>query len=478
LKGSDENFFKLLNSALADNISWCESIEKIERLSGGASQETYRIVAKTNSGDRLIALRRAPGGIPSDSTIGPGPGLAVEAKLMQLAQEAGVPEPEVYYIFKPEDGLGEGFAMEWLEGEALGAKIARSEEFKAIRKTLAYQCGVILARIHSIDLESTGLREELETYSPADLINNSWERYKGFETPQPMIDYAARWLLENVPDSYQEALVHNDFRNGNFLINTNSIVAILDWEVSHIGDPMRDLGWICTNSWRFGRTEYPVGGFGTYVDLIAGYEEESGRKVELEQIKYWEVMGSFWWAVGCLGMADHYRHGPDQTVERPGIGRRSSECQIDCVNLLIPGPAELVKSTDLSVSREMPRLDELLESVVDFLRADVMSSTSGRTNFLSRVASNSIDIVIRDLSIGESARKRELGRLQKYFSSAGDLDELRWRLVFGLRDGSINLEDEFICNHLRQTVVNQVAIDQPKYSGFNTAISARQISAT
>ena len=72
--------------------------------------------------------------------------------------------------------------------------------------------------------------------------------------------------------------MHNDFRNGNFMVGASGVVAVLDWEVAHIGDPMRDLGWICTNSWRFGRSDLPVGGFGEYADLFRGYESVSGQR--------------------------------------------------------------------------------------------------------------------------------------------------------------------------------------------------------
>ena len=231
-------------------------------------------------------------------------------------------------------------------------------------------------------------------------------------TPQPMIDYAGRWLMENLPEHYELKLVHNDFRNGNFMVGPEGINAILDWEIAHIGDPMRDLGWICTNSWRFGVGELPVGGFGEYEDLFAGYESVAGVKVDPDHVKFWEVFGSFWWAVGCLGMAEHYRTGPDQTVERPAIGRRSSECQVDCVNLLIPGEVELLEAAADVDDTDMPRIDELLISVRDFLRGDVMENTQGRTNFLARVAGNSLDIVLRDAALGERARNDELSRLR------------------------------------------------------------------
>ncbi|MCY3796139.1 MAG: DUF6285 domain-containing protein, partial [Gammaproteobacteria bacterium] len=176
------------------------------------------------------------------------------------------------------------------------------------------------------------------------------------------------------------------------------------------------------------------------------------------------------WAIGCLGMAEHYRSGPDQTVERPAIGRRSSECQVDCVNLLIPGPAQLVAGEDLSVASEMPRLDELLVSVRDYLRGDVMAETTGRTNFLARVAGNSLDIVLRDLEFGVPHRQAEHVRLRSLLSTDDGLEALRWRLVDALRDGSMPLDHPGLAAHLRETVVNQVAIDQPKYSGFKTAV--------
>jgi aminoglycoside phosphotransferase (APT) family kinase protein len=458
-----------LAKALARSIEGFETLVKVERLSGGASQETYRVEIRTDQGERTLAMRRAPGGVKVEVTPG-HPGLATEALLMRSARKVGVPEPEVFHVLDDEDDLGDGFIMEWLEGIALGARVVRSPELDGVRDRLAFMCGEILGKIHQIDLVATGLDKKLELISPGDYVEQTWERYRLFETAQPMIDYAGRWLLDHLPTNFTPALVHNDFRNGNVMFSPAGVVAVLDWEVAHIGDPMRDLGWICTNSWRFGRSDLPVGGFGTYEDLFAGYESITGIPVDREQVKFWEVFGSFWWAIGCLGMAEHYRTGPDQTVERPAIGRRSSECQVDCVNLLIPGPAQVcsaVESDDL----DMPRTDELLISVRDFLHNDVMAETQGRTNFLARVAGNSLDIVLRDLTIGPQARQAEHARLQALFADEGVLNELRWRLVHGLRDGSIALDQPGLAEHLRATVVNQVAIDQPKYSGFKTALA-------
>jgi aminoglycoside phosphotransferase (APT) family kinase protein len=462
----DDKLAAVLRRELPD----CRGLVKAERLSGGASQETYRITVATGAGERQVCMRRAPGGgghIPDDQRINPG--LATEALLMRLAREAGVPEPEVYHVLRPEDGLGEGFIMEWLEGEALGARIARSPDLADVRSRLAFECGQVLARIHTIDVDATGLADKLQRQTPDQFVQQMVERYQFLNTPQPMIDYAARWLLDHLPVNARTTLVHNDFRNGNFMVNTDGINAVLDWEVAHIGDPMRDLGWICTSSWRFGVAEKPVGGFGEYDDLFKGYESVSGQPVDPRHVKFWEVFGSFWWAIGCLGMAEHYRSGPDQTVERPGIGRRSSECQVDCVNLLIPGPVELVEEQGFSPD-DMPRIDELVVSVRDFLREDVMNATQGRTNFLARVAGNSLDIVLRELQLAGPARAAEHARLRVLLDADDSLSELRWKLVHGLRDGSIPLDMPGLAEHLRATVVNQIAIDQPRYPGLRIAL--------
>lgn len=463
-------FDEKLQAVLARDFPGFERLVKSERLSGGASQETYRIEAIVKGEPKYLAMRRAPGGesvVPS-----PGhPGLAAEALLMRTALQAGVPEPKVYSVLDKNDGLGDGFVMEWLDGVTLGAKVVRDPSLDQIRPTLARRCGEILAKIHSIELDASGVSEVLDLVSPVDYVKQTWERYQEYETAQPMIDYTGRWLLDNLSAEFEPCLVHNDFRNGNVMFDQDGIVAVLDWEVAHIGDPMRDLGWICTNSWRFGRSDLPVGGFGSYQDLFDGYESVSGKKVDPKRVRWWEVFGSFWWAVGCLGMAEHYRSGPDKTVERPAIGRRSSECQVDCVNLLIPGSVELIVPSNQTQSDEMPRVEELLASVREFLRQDVMNETSGRTNFLARVAGNSLDIAIREQQIKPQFAAAADKRIRAMFNSDDSLAELRWALTRGLRDKTIALDAPGLEEYLRFTVVNQVAIDQPGYSGFKTAVS-------
>jgi thiamine kinase-like enzyme len=361
--------------------------------------------------------------------------------------------------------------MEWLDGETLGSRIVKHEDFAAVRPRLARQCGEILARIHALDLHAAGLDGALARQDTETLVRQLWSEYQRYRTPQPMIDYTARWLLAHLPPTAPPRLVHNDFRNGNLMVSPQAgVVAVLDWELAYLGDPLRDLGWLCTNSWRFGRSELPVGGFGTIEDLLAGYAAAGGGRVEPEPLRWWIVFGSFWWSVGTLAMTQAYRSGLDRSVERVAIGRRSSECQVDCVNLLIPGPVERPTTAATLTSVDAPSSAELIGSVRDFLRDEMAKAAPGRAGFMARVASNSLDIVQRELELGAATRDAELCGLARVLGHGGEVEVLRSELAAGLRDGSITLDRPGLAEHLRNAVVARVAIDQPTYSGLATAL--------
>jgi aminoglycoside phosphotransferase (APT) family kinase protein len=447
-----------------------QSLVSCDRLSGGASQETYRIVIIGASGEQKLAMRRQAGGV-FDHGDPHRCGLKVEAQLMQAAKTVDVPVPEIFHVLTREDGIGDGFIMQWLDGETLGRRIVKSPELSSVRPQLADMFGEAAARIHSIDLQATGLADKLPTLSPEQYVNQTWNHYKAVDTPQPMIDYVGTWLIDHLPANYEPSLVHNDFRNGNIMVDDRGIVAVLDWELAHIGDPIRDLGWLCTNSWRFGKSELAAGGVGTREDLIAGHERVSGKRVDPEQLRFWEVFGSFWWGVFCLGMATMSRQGIDKSIERAVIGRRTSECQVDCANLLMPGPVELVSNRDAAPDLEIPQAGELLQDVEELLHGPLMEETRGRTNFMARVAGNAVAIVRRELDLGAESKRRELDRLRQLLDCQEDLNECRRKLVDGLRDRTIPLDTPGLTDHLRNSVVNQLAIDQPQYSGLTNALS-------
>jgi len=458
---SDE-FEDALKAVLSREVEGFQSLQSSQQLTAGASQETYRLTLNTQSGEQRLALRRSQPTLAADSGVG-SISLVTEARLFQLAGSNGIPGPEIVYILQPEDGLGAGFIMQWLEGETLGQRINRAEEFAGVRPVLARDCGRILGRIHALDWRAAELETALPNVHPAALVDETWDIYRQLKVPVPMIDYTWRWLQDNVPAHSRIGLVHGDFRNGNLMVTPTGINAVLDWELAQIGDPVRDLGWLCVNSWRFGNSELPVGGFGQIDELLAGYHETSGVEVSREQLEYWQVFGSFWWAIVTLQMANGWRTGETPSLERPVIGRRSSEAQMDCVNLLIPGDFVLPDvKRPIAAGTQLPMPAELLEGVVKFLKEDIAGQLDPHSKFLAKVAANSLQIAQREFLCGDSLRAQEKMRLEALLGQQGDLDGLRQELVNRLRDG-LPLNTPGLTDHLRQSVAGQLAIDQPRY---------------
>ena len=308
-------------------------IDTITRLSGGASQETWSFDGITEGKTFPLILRRAPGGervIPEGSTSVP---LSTEAAVIEVSRKEGVAAPAVCYVLQDEDGAGQGYVMERLTGETIARKILRDETFAAVRPSLARQCGEILARIHQVDIAA--LSELLPVVDGPTQLRRYRDTYDAFDCPHPVFELAFQWLEPRMAGTTRRTLVHGDFRNGNLLISPSGIEAALDWELTHIGDPLEDIGWVCTNSWRFGVAEKVVGGFGDLADLIAGYEAAGGGSVDIDQVRTWIVYGSLKWGIMCMKMYQGFL--VDRSVERAAIGRRSSETEIDLINLIVGG---------------------------------------------------------------------------------------------------------------------------------------------
>jgi aminoglycoside phosphotransferase (APT) family kinase protein len=190
----DDDFQERLSLVLARVQPGFRGIESVERLTAGASLETYSVRALVDSGRRRLALRRAIKGVPKAS-IPWAPSIEAEAQLMIAARGADIPSPEVHYILREEDGLGHGFLMEWLDGETLGHRIVRSDRFADLRPRLAYQCGEILGRIHSIDVTATGLESVVQCLPPKELLDFTISWYRKFEVARQVLEYEVRWMV-------------------------------------------------------------------------------------------------------------------------------------------------------------------------------------------------------------------------------------------------------------------------------------------
>ncbi len=242
-----------------------------------------------------------------------------------------MPVPEVVHELDGEDALGTGFVMRRVHGETIARKILRDAEFADIRPRLAGLAGAALAAIGNVPLDAL---PPLPVWPVRERLAALRDTYETLGHKRPILEYAFCWLEERLPaDPSRLSLVHGDFRNGNLMIHPQAgIAAVLDWEIVHVGDPMEDMGWLCTPSWRFGEIDKAAGGFGTADQLIAGYEGAGGAPIDRSQLQFWTVLGSLNWALGCTLFAFNFRNG-DRTVERGSIGRRISENELDIMML-------------------------------------------------------------------------------------------------------------------------------------------------
>ena len=157
---------------------------------------------------------------------------------------------------------------------------------------------------------------------------------RAIDEPHPALELALRWLRAHDPGSADLVLVHGDFRVGNFMIGTDGLHGVLDWELVHVGDPHEDLGWMCVRAWRFGKDTLPAGGLSTREAFYAAYARASGRRVDPQRVFYWEVLGNLRWALIALGQAGRHLSGQELSIELASLGRVTAEMELELLRLI------------------------------------------------------------------------------------------------------------------------------------------------
>jgi aminoglycoside phosphotransferase (APT) family kinase protein len=310
------------------------AVERFSVLAGGASREMFGFELRTpgEPGTRELVLRLDPGSgrIQSDRRE--------EFVLLQLAHEHGVTVPRVHWLGEEGDGLGARFiVMDRVRGEAIARRLLRDAAYERTRTALPADLARELARIHSIDaseprLESLRARAP-EGDDPRRFALAEIDRYRMLlaavdaDFPRPALRFAARRLVAHAPRAEREALVHGDFRIGNVMFDEQGLTAVLDWELTHVGDPMEDLGWLTVRAWRFGNDDRPVGGLCSREELWKLYGRERGIDVDTRSALWWEAFGNWKWAVICVLQAAGHKAGRYPNVELASLGRRTAEVE-------------------------------------------------------------------------------------------------------------------------------------------------------
>lgn len=306
---------------------------RLSPIPGGASRETW-LVARAEQGSDpevpLCVLRRDPEGSVS---LVP---MRDEFALLERSREAGVPVPEPIAFEDAGGAFGSpGLLMGFVEGTSVAPRLLRKPEYETARARLTGQLAEALARIHSLGPEDV---EGVLPAPPEDLAIaqlDEWERQLDeIGWPLPAVEVGLRWLRLNAPAPAEPRLVHGDFRLGNFIVDGDGLAAVIDWELSHLGDPAEDVGWLCIRSWRFGNDDRPVAGVGSLDVFLAAYEAAGGRTLDRDRVRYWEVFGNMKWAVICARQAADHVNGVRRSHELASLGRRICEPEWDMLELM------------------------------------------------------------------------------------------------------------------------------------------------
>lgn len=302
-----------LSAYLSDLQQEVVAVERLSRIPGGASRETYRFDAVTAHGARGMILRRDP----PDSLIDTD--RRIEYLAYQSFHPLGIPTPEPIVLEEGSQALERPFfLMSRVDGGAAASPF-QPDPYAPHAAAIGEQFFTILGRIAAADPSALPIAQAAEAPAPDACWSRElahWEREldKDELHPQPIARAAIRWLRRNPPPPAQKiSVVHGDYRSGNFLHDgAGNILAILDWEMAHLGDPLEDLGWAIDPLWSHfepPENDGRVSGLLPRSEAIRLWEQASGLRAHSEALAWWELFNSFKGLVIWVSAAKTYRDG-------------------------------------------------------------------------------------------------------------------------------------------------------------------------
>lgn len=297
-------------------------VTAMRRLAGGGSKEMFTF--ELNRGGRIT---------PMVLRMNPGESIVETHRLREFqamkALAATVPVPEMHWVDAEGQRMGQSALIcGFVRGVAKPSKPSSSGTVSGIgvgfprglREAIFEEFVGHLAAIHRFDWRSADLSAfDAPTPGTTEAVHwnlAGWRRIWEEDSLEehPIITLAARWLEANAPVCEDVRLIHNDYRNGNFLFDeeTRRITAILDWETAHLADVHEDLAWVLFPAFA---SEGENGarlacGLATREDFLERYEGVSGIRPDPARLAYFELFNAFKLAV--LGTASNARAAADR----------------------------------------------------------------------------------------------------------------------------------------------------------------------
>jgi aminoglycoside phosphotransferase (APT) family kinase protein len=314
------------------------SVHGLEAVSAGARRfNALCEVRDAELGTQQIALTMIPSASIQLLDV------ATEAAVRTAAASVGVPAPAVYEVCNDETVLGGPFFLSAaITGETVPRRVLRlvhdTDPTGALGQKIAGQIGTAIAQLHSVppDQIPSGLESPTGAGPISAALATVDEQLGLLLAPSPIFSFGASWLERNAPSEPTEpCLVHSDIRNGNIIVGTDGLRAILDWEGSRISDPMEDTAWTCQRMWRFREDHLTVGGLGDVATLRDAYIAAGGHWDE-DRFRWWWVMGTVRWGLSMAGQSRSHLDGSFPSIVMAASGRRVAELEYDTLCLLRP----------------------------------------------------------------------------------------------------------------------------------------------
>jgi aminoglycoside phosphotransferase (APT) family kinase protein len=283
----------------------------VRQFRGGQSNPTYYLAG----GGREYVLRRKPPGklLPSAHAVDR------EYRVLDaLAAHTSVPVPKPYVLCEDPTVIGTIFyVMDCVHG-----RIFRDANLpgatRAERGAIYDSMNDVLARLHTVDWRKLGLAEFGRPGNYYARQIHRWsQQYRASETEKiEAMEHLMEWLPKNIPASDDTTLVHGDYRPGNMIVHPTEprVVAVLDWELSTLGDPLADVGLLLVYWAEPGDQTLPLGsaptvmpGFPGRAEVAEAYASRSGR--DLAQLDLYVAFASWKLAVILEGVVARHATG-------------------------------------------------------------------------------------------------------------------------------------------------------------------------
>jgi aminoglycoside phosphotransferase (APT) family kinase protein len=289
----------------------------------GHSNVTYLV----QRGPREVVLRRPPRGPLAPSTHD----VLREAHLLRALEGTSARVPRVLAVCEDAAVVGAPFyLMERVHGEVLTSTLPPGLDTPSRRRRCGEELVDALVGIHAVDWRACGLQgfsSDPDRYLERQLrrFGGLWERHR--TRALPAVEHVGAWLREQLPRSGPATVVHGDYRLGNAMFSETAgrarLVAIFDWELATLGDPLADVGYLCA-LWSE-PDDPPLGafelsavtrlpGFQTRDELVARYEAASGRA--MTDIAWYRAL-ALWKAT--IFMEGNYRRALAGSTDDPWL---------------------------------------------------------------------------------------------------------------------------------------------------------------